>query len=460
MPVNSFDDYFMSWKPDLSKMAGPKYITLAKILEEDIKNGVLKAGTKLPPQRELADFLDVNLSTISKAFKLCAQKGLLSSSVGNGTYVSADVASEKVLLSGEENTHIIDMGAIIPSTEINAMVKQYTEKLLKDSNALDLFSYGAAEGTERQRNAGVVWLQKEGFYTDRRHIVLAAGGQNALTAALGAFFECGDRIGTDPLTYPGIKTAAKMLGIHLIPIQSQNYEMTEEGIRYAVQNENIKGLYVIPNYHNPTSHVMSMNTRKMIARTAQEKDLIVIEDGINNMLMEKPATPIAKFAPEQVIYISSLSKSVAGGLRTAFVHVPDKYHKEFVDAIYSMNISLSPLLATLSAVLIEDGIADEIIAERKRDIIKRNIIVNEILNGFLLNCGLTSPLRYIQLPERFTGESFESKAKQAGVQVFGAEHFSVGNKPAENVARIAVTTPACIEELTEGVNRLKGILQQ
>ncbi len=459
MPVNSFENYPMSWKPDLSKTTDSKHIALAKILEEDIKSGVLKAGTKLPPQRELADFLDVNLSTISKAFKLCAQKGLLSASVGNGTYVSADAMSEKVFLCNTKNQNVIDMGAIIPSVKTNAAVMKYVEKLLKEPNALDLFSYGANEGTLRQREAGVIWLQKEGVYTDSNHIVLSAGGQNALMAALGALFKCGDRIGTDPMTYPGIKIAAKLIGIQLIPIQSRNYEMTEEGIRYAIQNENIKGLYTVPNYHNPTSHIMSLETRKMIARIAREEKLIVIEDGINNMLMEKPEIPIAAFAPEQILYISSISKSVCAGLRTAFVYVPDNYHKDFADALYSMNISLSPLLAELSAVMIEDGIVDEIIEERKKDIIERNIVVNEMLDEFLIESKPTSPLRYIHLPERFTGESFEAAAKAAGVQIFGAEHFSVGKKPAEKMVRIAVTTPSTIEELTEGVKRLKALLQ-
>ena len=87
MPINSFDNYPMSWKPDASGISGPKYIALATLLETDIRSGKLKAGTKLPPQRELADFLDLNLSTISKVYKLCSQKGLLSASVGNGTYV-------------------------------------------------------------------------------------------------------------------------------------------------------------------------------------------------------------------------------------------------------------------------------------------------------------------------------------------------------------------------------------
>ena len=460
MPVNSFDNYPMSWKPDLSKITGTKYIALAELLESDIKSGKLKAGTKLPPQRELADFLDLNLSTISKVYKLCGQKGLLSSSVGNGTYVSSDATAEPMLLCGKEDSHIIEMGAIIPFVTSNLKVKQYTESLMKKPDALNLFSYGAPEGTKRQREAGAAWLQKSGFYTDVEHIVPAAGGQNALTAALGAFFKTGDKIGTEPLTYTGVKTAAKLFGIHLLPVRSFQNEMTEDGIRYAIQNENIKGLYVIPDYQNPTSHIMSLKTRKMIARTAREENLLIIEDGINNLLEQKPMPPITSFAPEQVVYISSLSKTVSPGLRTAFIHVPEHLHDKLVATLYSMNISISPLLATVSAALIEDGAADEILAERQKGMIERNLLVNEILDGFATPSELTSPLRYIRLPEHFTGKSFEICAKQAGVEVYGAERFSVGNKVPEKTVRISVTTPPSLEVLTDGLERLRGLLRQ
>lgn len=460
MSVNSFENYPMSWKPDFSRTTGPKYLALVNMLEEDIKNGSLKPGTKLPPQRELADYLDVNLSTISRAFKICEQKGLLSASVGNGTFVSSDADTETVLLCGKENKRIIEMGAIVPVVPDNNKVKQYMEKLLKKPGALNLFSYGLPEGTKRHREAGVVWMRKSGFDTDCGHIVLAAGGQNALTASLGALFERGDKIGTDPLTYPGVKTAAKLLGIHLIPVQSENNEMTEEGIRYAVQNENIKGLYVIPDFHNPTAHNMSIKTREMIARLAQEINLPVIEDGINNLLAETPMPPIAAFAPEHIVYLSSLSKTVSAGLRTAFIHVPEIYRQELINTLYSMNISISPLLATVSAGLIEEGISDEIIAERKKKIIERNFIVNEILKGITIYGQPTSPLRYIKLPENFTGKSFEAYAKEAGVQVYGAERFSVGNKPAPKTIRIAVTTPSTIEQLKEGLKILRKLFQQ
>lgn len=125
-----------------------------------------------------------------------------------------------------------------------------------------------------------------------------------------------------------------------------------------------------------------------------------------------------------------------------------------------MNISISPLLATVSAALIEDGTADEIIAERKKGIAERNLIVDEILYGYVTASASTSPLRYILLPEHFTGKSFEICARQAGVEVYGAERFSVGRKPPEKSVRISVTTPSTIEELSEGLKRLRNLLRQ
>lgn len=107
MPINSFENYPMNWKPDLSNTKPPIYLALVRQLEDDIKAGVLKPGTKLPPQRELTDYLDINLSTVSKAFKICEQKGFLSASVGNGTYISSDVTSDKFLFADKKTRHLL-----------------------------------------------------------------------------------------------------------------------------------------------------------------------------------------------------------------------------------------------------------------------------------------------------------------------------------------------------------------
>lgn len=87
MPVNSFENYPMSWRPQINREKVPLYLSIAAALEKDIAAGMLQPNDKLPPQRELADYLDVNLSTVTRAFKLCESKGFISGTIGRGTYV-------------------------------------------------------------------------------------------------------------------------------------------------------------------------------------------------------------------------------------------------------------------------------------------------------------------------------------------------------------------------------------
>ena len=66
MPINSFDQYPLTWKPDKKDLKPPYYRSLAAHLEQQITSGLLKPGTQLPPQREIADYLDLNYTTITR----------------------------------------------------------------------------------------------------------------------------------------------------------------------------------------------------------------------------------------------------------------------------------------------------------------------------------------------------------------------------------------------------------
>ena len=100
MPVNSFENYPMSWKPQKNDLKRPYYQSIANRLEQDILSGKLPENTKLPPQRELADFLDLNLSTITKAYKACELKGLLYAVTGKGTFVSPGLMHKILFWNG------------------------------------------------------------------------------------------------------------------------------------------------------------------------------------------------------------------------------------------------------------------------------------------------------------------------------------------------------------------------
>ncbi|WP_167958745.1 aminotransferase-like domain-containing protein [Anaerosporobacter faecicola] len=463
MPVNSFDDYPMSWKPKLTKSNKPIYQALAYQLESDIKSGALLPGTMLPPQRELADYLDLNLSTISRAFKLCEQKGLLSASIGRGTFVSSDARSNSILLNVLNDTPsegFIEMGAILPTLEEGDMITSFMQTILKEPGSYQYLNYSSPMGSPFQQEAANHWLQKGHCFVSKQQILFSNGSQNALCCILASLFQTGDKILTTSLVYSGIKTVATMLGIQLVALPLKNGRFTIEQVQTICKTENIKGLYLIPDFHNPTTVTMPLSLRKEIAAFAISNHLLILEDAINTLLKTDAAIlpSIQSLAPENTIYIMSLSKTISPGLRMALIASPQAYIKKIAVAIYNNTISVSPLMVECAARLIQSGLAEQIRCHRRLEIQKRNELADSLLAGFISPCEAECNLRYLQLPDYFTGTSFELCARQAGVQVYAAERFAVGNCSVPKAVRIAITSPASTNECNEGLIKLRSLL--
>ncbi|MFJ7855782.1 PLP-dependent aminotransferase family protein [Peribacillus frigoritolerans] len=457
MPINSFDNYPMSWKPSIDKAEKPIYQALARQLEQDILNEALIPGTKLPPQRELADYLDLNLSTISKAFKVCELKGLLSASVGSGTFVSYDALSNAYLLEDTNPEHI-EMGATLPDNASYEPLLLQLKSMLQETDYEKWFGYGRAGESLWQKDAAIKLIGRVGFETTVDHILFANGGQNAIAATLASLCKPGDRIGVDQHTYPGLKTVAAMLNVQIVPIKSENYEMSPTSFENACKSEDIKGIYLIPDYHNPTASFMSVENRKMIAAIAKKYNQFIIEDGSYHLLNKKPLPAIASFAPEQVIYIASLSKSLAPGLRLAYVAVPSQFKEPISKALYNLNITVSPLLAELTARTIVSNQFEVLIEGHREQTIRRNQIVNRYFADYTCLGVETGIFRWLLLPGKITGAEFETLAAQQGVQVYAAERFVVGNSCPERAVRVSVCAPKTPEELEQGLNILKRLL--
>ena len=146
MPVNSFDDYYMSWRPKIERGKKALYLMIAEQLENDIKQGVILPGTKLPPQRELADFLDVNVSTVSKAFKQCELKGLLTSTIGSGTFVSYDATTNSYIMPGKKDLEMIEMASIFPDMGANEEIVEKLKEISMEPDVGNLFTYAKPGG--------------------------------------------------------------------------------------------------------------------------------------------------------------------------------------------------------------------------------------------------------------------------------------------------------------------------
>ncbi|HWR62101.1 MAG TPA: PLP-dependent aminotransferase family protein [Clostridia bacterium] len=458
MPVNSFENYPMTWRPGIDRTAGPLYLYLANRLEQDIMNGSLLPGTRLPPQRELADFLDINVSTVSKAFKVCELKGLLSATVGSGTFVSYDALSNAYLLAAGRPENLIEMGATLPESSSYEPLIAQLKNMVNEADFARWFSYSRPEDVLWQKDAAVKLMGRGGYEAELESILFANGGQNAITAALAGLCTHGDKVGTDPHIYSGLKTAAGMLGIKLVPIKQKDGEMDEEALVYACRNDNLKGIYLIPDYQNPTTHRMSPERREALAGIAKEYDIFIIEDATYHLACERPVQAVAAFAPDHTVYMASLSKTIGPGLRLAYVSVPERYRKPLSNALYNMNISVSPLMAELAARMIVSNQIDAIIEGHRRNTIYRNQLLNRYLSEYDCRGENTCIFRWLKLPNNTPGAAFEALALEHGVQVYSAERFTVGNSIPEKAVRISVCAPETEAELEQGLKLLRLLL--
>ncbi len=458
MPINSFDDYPMSWKPQLLDRTTPIYLKLAKQLEMDIKNGKLKPGDKLPPQRELADFLDLNLSTITRTYKICLEKGLICAKVGQGTFISSDVNSSDVLLYSHEHTSIIEMGTVHPPYNENNKIVLFIKNILMQPDFNRFLEYRSPAGTMFQRNIITSWLQQFKIKSTPEQVLFATGGQNALCAILLGLFSKGDRIATDPLSFTGLKSIVKMLGIKLVPLPTKNYKLDFDNIEYFCQTEKIKGLYFIPEQHNPTTLSLSDKERKYIAQIAIKLNLIILEDGINKVFRSIQQAPILSYAPNNTIYIFSTSKFLSAGLRVAYIIAPLSYKLLIKNALYNMNLMVSPFSLEIVSKLLSSNLIKDVIKEKRLELIKRNRIVNKILENYTIYGEETCSFRWLILPDKINGIDFEKLAKKNGVQVFSAERFIIGNTIPPNAVRLCISAPKNIEYLNRGLCKIKELL--
>lgn len=458
MPVNSFENYPMSWRPQINREKVPLYLSIAAALEKDIAAGMLQPNDKLPPQRELADYLDVNLSTVTRAFKLCESKGFISGTIGRGTYVASDVSANLPMLNETEESNCINLGASHPLYKQNRYITQMLKKLPSRINMDNLLKYTDISGSVLQKESACLWLNQLGIPALAEHILITSGLQNSLAVILASLFRYGDKIVTNSLTYPGIKNIANMLGIILIPIPYLDDRMDLQYLEQICRTENIKGIYVIPDYHNPTTLTMSADERIHLSSIIAKYKLINIEDGTYTFLSEKPNLSLYELIPDHTIHICTLSNSLSAGLRISFLAAPLNFREILLNGIRNINVMSSPIETELAAQLIQTGIAGDIVADQLQEISKRNKITENLLAGFDLWGNQRCQFRWLILRNSVNSHELEICLRKKGVQVFCSERFLVGNSTLIPAIRLAVCSPDSQEDLVKGINIIRETL--
>ncbi len=136
----------------------------------------------------------------------------------------------------------------------------------------------------------------------------------------------------------------------------------------------------------------------------------------------------------------------------------ERYKSALSNALYNINLTLSPFLVELASRMIASREAEKLIETHRRFNNQRNKLINRYLDGYTLFGPDECIFRWLLLPEVFTGEQFEKLAYNAGVSIYASERFAVGNIKPPSAVRLAVTAPSSDEELKKALEILSGIL--
>jgi DNA-binding transcriptional MocR family regulator len=447
------------WTPALARDAGPLFVELADAIERGVADGVLRPGQRLPPHRDLADLIKVNVSTVTRGYREAERRGLVSATVGRGTFVSSDAVTATSMVSFEPSVPgMLEMGLITPLHFLDPDVTEGFRRLARRQNPKTFMRYTEPRGLPEHRAAGAAWARRYGIEAEAEDVIVCAGAQHALACILGGLFRAGDRIATDALTYPGMKTLAAMLGIRLVPVPMDEEGMTPDGLDAACRRDAIRGIYIMPGVHNPTTSTMSEARRDALAALARTHDLLIIEDDAYDLTNPGGYTPVGSRDRKRSLFVAGMSKPLAAGLRVAFLVAPRRLLRPLAQAVLN-TIWMTPTLnVELAAMWIGDGTASRVLAEKRAEGARRYMRACDLLEGLRFRGKPTGFYIWLGLPAPWTGQTFAAEAAARGVSVFGAERFTVGESPAPAAVRISLTGAERMDDLVQGLTTVRQIL--
>lgn len=457
---NTYNHFFLSWQPDLTQLTKPYYLSLANMLENDIKNGKLLPGTKLPPQRELANYAGINFTTVTRAYELCREKNLIYGITGNGTFVASLPGSETEIAKADS---LIDLGIVCGFDHLKKQIIEASEAVLKKGYLEKLYSYSAVGGHRHQKAASVRYLRQFGVHTDEEHIALFAGAQNAISCALLSIFKLGDSIAVDQFTYANLIGTARLAHIRLEPVAGDEHGMRPELLNELCQKKRIAGIFLMPNCANPTGITMTEQRKQALADVIKTHHLLLIEDDLAPFPQNSADYhSLWSLLPEQTIYINGAYKYLCGGLRVAPVTFPECCRERLKDGLFHLNIRISSLDAEIITELILSGKADALLQEKALLAQRANQIFNRIFpelsqmqhndNDFFRQVPLPTWCNNAQECERFFAKY--------GIAVQHSGRFAVGKSTEQNFLRVSISSAGSETRLRTGLSALRFALEQ
>lgn len=399
------------WQPDQTlKISLSKQIV--SYIKKKISSGDWLIGQKLPSQRKLAKILEVNRSTIVEAYSELIALGIIESNYGNGTkiinntwslrfshltpewndYIEAGVHKENLptiqiinKLEYKENIIRLSTGEMSPELFPHHMMKKVLNKI--PSRAFSL-NYIEPLGLLELRVVISNYLKTYGIDLRPSQILIVSGSLQALQLIAISILKPGSTVFVEEPSYVKSLKVFESNGMKM-----EGVPMDQSGLIPWMISHNKKDitnsiLYTIPSFHNPTGINMSYERRLEVLNLCKSYQLPIIEDDVYRELWFEEAPPLPLKAHDttgNVLYLGSVSKSLAPGLRIGWITGPEPVIERLGDIKMQTDYGSSSLSQWALTEWIESGLYEEHLKIFRRQLLIRRNFVIDILNKYFKN---------------------------------------------------------------------------
>ncbi|WP_202799465.1 PLP-dependent aminotransferase family protein [Mesorhizobium amorphae] len=443
-----------------------------------------RPGTRLPSVRTLIKEHHVSPATVERAFAQLVGEGLIEPRPGQGTFVreAPESASEgsdfswqsaplgaargdsgflgKLLRVPPADSLILSMGYLPPDLQASGLL---ATALRQAAGRSELWDRLPIEGLEPLRT----WFAREignGAVFSPHDVIIYGGGQAAIASIFRALVPPGRPILVETPTYTGAISAARAAGLLLVPVAMDEHGVRPELLADAFRQTGARVFYSQPTFSNPSGIVMSTERRAVVLDIAAKARAFIVEDDWARDLHLTGIAPAPLAAGDRnghVVYVRSLAKSAAPGLRVAAVMARGAALARLRSARGSDDFFVSgPLQAAALAVVSAPGWKRHLSAVRAALIERRDALVGalhvELGNCVAFQIPTGGMHLWLRLPDHISDIELATEMARQGVVVSAGRAWFPADPEGSFLRLTYASVPT---SLREGIRRIGQVIK-
>jgi GntR family transcriptional regulator / MocR family aminotransferase len=464
-----------------AEATAPLFRKIGAAIVADVERGRLRPGEQLPSSRALSKQLGVHRNTVLTAYNDLRARGWIMGSPARGMFVADrralaptspppvplapfayDLPAPPVPLVPDRRPDLpyVLLGGVadLRFLPLKQLARAYRDAL-RGASSQRLLGYGDPRGDERLRAALADLLARlRGMRARPEAICVVRGGQQGLYLAARALLSPGDKVAVEEYGFPGGHHALRLAGAELLPVPLDRDGLDVDALERLARDEGVRAIYLTPHHQCPTTVTLSPERRARLMKLAERHRMLVIEDDYDFDFHYDgpPRLPLAATdAGGRVVYVGTLSKTLAPGIRLGYVSASPEITRRISSVRHYVDGQGDHALERAIALLLEDGVVQRHTRRALAAYRTRRAAMCSALRRHLPRLAFSVPAGGTAVWARAPGvdvDAWVGRARSLGVAFQAGTMFRCDGRP-DDGARIGFA--ACDErEIDEAVRRM------